>query len=446
VNLLGETIVALATPKGVGGVSIVRLSGVKAYDYALALSTLNCLLPNQILFSKFVINNSLVDEGLISYFKAPCSYTGEDVVEFNCHGGIVISDQLIDGLLGLGARMARAGEFTMRAVMNGKKDLAQAEAVINLVEAKTDKASMQSLKNLSGSLTNKIKGLRNNLLDVISGLEVYLDYPDELESGFDDGSVETLQRLSVECDGLLANYYQGRLLQTGVKLVIVGAPNVGKSSLLNFLLDSERAIVSSEAGTTRDTIEEWIRIDGIAVCIIDTAGIREPAGLVEGFGITRSRESLKNADLILYVRVEGADDLLPSDAEDLFSAGIPIITVINKIDLVSPEDTQLANTCLVSVKNSNGMGFFMDVLQQKLNDMVSVDNDDVVLSNDRQKEQLIKANDSLKKSLDSVNAGYSEDLWLIDLRQALLDLGEITGDGVSEDVLSRVFSRFCVGK
>jgi len=447
---LTETISAIATPLGVGGVAIIRVSGALASSIVLKSSSLKKLDPNSIRLARILDDRGhLIDEALVAWFASPHSYTGEDVAEIQCHGGHVVARQILERTVQLGARLALPGEFTQRAFVNGKIDLIKAESIIDLIEAKTEKATTIQARHLEGDLSHAIGVLRQDLLALVSHLEVHLDYPEEEALAPSTEYVDQLQHLLTGIDHLLHSFQTGRILQDGLTLVIAGKPNVGKSSLLNSLIKEHRVLVSDQPGTTRDAIEVWMKIAEVPVRIVDTAGIHETSDIVENMGIDRTKTYLKKADLILFVvdQVTGITsednavmDQLPEDKT---------VVVVNKIDQVKGEAFTLpfSSEVNVSAKTEQGMPDLWAVLQQRvLLLMGSPDTSQPVLSNERQKEQLFRARTHLLEATQSLEEGLSEDFWLIGLRAALRDLSEILGQDVSTEVLSNIFSRFCVGK
>ncbi len=453
-----DTIAAISTPIGVGGVAIVRISGSQACFIATRLTQKTDFSPNKIVFSKFINSNrQIIDEGLVSYFRSPNSYTGEDVIEINCHGGYVIAQAILEQVMVYGARMATKGEFTLRAFINGKLDLLQAEAVIDLIDAKTFQSSQVSVSQLEGQLSLAIKEIRTKLLHLIAHLEVHLDYPEEEDLSPQENYVQNIQNLITEIDAVLNTFNTGRLLKDGVLTIIAGKPNVGKSSLLNSLLRDDRAIVSHIAGTTRDTIEEWMQIDGLPFKLIDTAGIRQSSDDIEIIGINKAKEYLTKAEIVL-VLLDASTGLEPDDMSIIKSIQkSKIIFIINKIDILPNNEKEILaflkedfsqniiiSTSLMEKESIHGIE---DKLVYFVKNVLLTAKEEVcLLNNERQKEQLVSAKDCLEKAQQSVLQGLSEDFWLIDLKQALSNLSEVIGENVSEEILENIFSRFCVGK
>lgn len=449
---LTETISAIATPQGVGGVSIIRISGASASTIVKAMTTLAELAPNTIRHS--YINrdeNEVIDEALVAWFSAPHSYTGEDIAEIQCHGGIVVARQILERTIELGARLAGPGEFTLRAFINGKMDLIKAESVIDLIEAKTEKATTIQAHHLLGDVSFEIKGMRDDLLSLVAHLEVHLDYPDEETLAPSERYIDRLNRCLFTFDRLLATFRTGRILQEGLLLAIIGKPNVGKSSLLNALLKESRVIVSDQPGTTRDAVEVWMKIASVPVRVVDTAGLHETSDVVEKMGMARSKDYLEKADLVLFV-VDQTTGITPVD--EAIIAALPIqktISILNKVD--QPEKKRcslpavLAEVVKVSAKTEQGLPALWAALESAVLSVVGETNSSQpVLTNVRQKEQLLSARIHILDAIKSLEEGLAEDFWLIGLRAALRDLSEILGQDVSEEVLSSIFSRFCVGK
>jgi tRNA modification GTPase len=446
-----ETISAIATPVGVGGIAVIRMSGPMAATIVLKTTTLKTLVPNSIHLSR--VNDQtgqMIDEALIAWFAGPNSYTGEDVAEIHCHGGVVIARQILARLFQLGSRLAQPGEFTQRAFIHGKMDLIKAEAIIDLIEAKTEKATAVQVRHLFGDLSQAINALRAELLALVSHLEVHLDYPDE-EILFPASSYATqLQQLEGNMEHLLASFKTGRILQEGLMLVIVGKPNVGKSSLLNTLIKEHRVLVSDQPGTTRDAIEVWMKIAEVPIKIVDTAGLHETSDTIEQMGMERTMDYLEKADLVLFV-VDRGTGITDEDREIMgMLSSEKTLMVINKIDQKQhpPSDDILFSPAVhVSAKTEQGMSALWSQLEHSV--LLRVGQADLsrpVLTNERQKEQLIRAKLHVEEALQSMREGLSEDFWLIGLRAALRDLSEILGLDISAEVLSNIFSRFCVGK
>ena len=455
-----DTIAAISTPIGVGGISIIRISGSLTKTILFKLCTVSNIDANQIKFSRFLnTNNSIVDEGLISYFKAPHSYTGEDIAEVNCHGGYITAKIILDTIICHGARLADKGEFTQRAFINGKLDLPQAESIIDIIESKTEKSSSISVNQLEGNLSKKIRDIRKQLLDTIAHLEVHLDYPEDEELETHQNYLNNLKQISNNINKLLDTYQTGRIYREGVLTVIIGKPNAGKSSLLNTLLEDNRAIVSAIPGTTRDTIEEWIQLEGIPFKLVDTAGLRETQSSIEQIGIDKAKNFLEKSDIQIIILdaetgIENEDKVMLKNHLTNNS-----VIIINKCDLKQRKvkeitkylETQkfIHEVNLISVLKNDGIKSLIKKLTLKAEYLLGsnlIKENNTIISNDRQKEKLLKANESIKNASQSISRNMPEDFWLIDLKDALTSLGEISGESVSDEVLSNIFSRFCVGK
>lgn len=460
--MVDDTIAAISTPIGKGGIGIVRVSGNKALDIAQKVfisakqKNIKSLNTHTIVYGNIVNPNTskIIEEGLLMVMKAPSTYTKEDVVEINCHGGILSVQKVLEAVITAGARLAEPGEFTKRAFLNGRIDLSQAEAVIDIINSRTEDFHNVSLNQLEGSISNKIKEYRDELLTLIAQIEVAIDYP---EHDVEQVTNETVQNKTNELigkiDDLIITADTGKIIREGIKTVIIGKPNVGKSSLLNALLKEQRAIVTDIPGTTRDALEEHLNIHGIALRIIDTAGIRQTDDLIEQIGVQKSKEFAQLADLIL-VMLDGSK---PIDDEDLGILDLiknkKYIVIINKVDLPVKLDLDKLydyidkqNIVQICAKNCCGI----DSLYAKLKDMFfngKIDlQDDVYITNVRHKDCLIRAKQSLEEVIKTIDIGMPEDCMSIDLQKAYQILGEITGESVDEDIINRIFSEFCLGK
>ena len=457
-----DTISAIATAIGEGGIGIVRVSGSKAAVIASQLfaaktgKPLTAELSHRAVYGTVIDPDSgqKIDEALLLLMRAPKSYTCEDVAEFHCHGGPVPLQQVLELTLKAGARLAEPGEFTKRAFLNGRLDLAQAEAVIDIIRAKTDTSLKAAMGNLSGRLSTEVKALRQDVLRMIAQLEAAIDFPEEdIEEAAAGEVAQLIQMVDARLAALLATAQTGRILREGLATVIIGKPNVGKSSLLNALLREKRAIVTDVPGTTRDIIEEYVNIRGIPLRIIDTAGIRETTDIVEQIGVERARELVNQADLILLL----LDSSTPLSAEDkavlALLAGKQAVVLINKSDL----PVQLATAEIaaytagrlvlrISVTQDQGLV----ELEQAIADMVYSgqvsQGEAAFVSNVRQADALRQAQGRLAEALATIEAGMPPDCIVVDLRAAWEKLGEITGDTVGEDIIEQIFTQFCIGK
>lgn len=433
-----ETITAIATPPGKGGVGIIRISGKDALTIAQHI-TQKKPQPRQALFTKFYHDSKVIDEGIIIYFKAPNSFTGEDVVELQGHGGPIILDQLLHCVLSHNARMARPGEFSERAFLNGKLDLAQAEAVADLINATTKMAAQSAMRSLQGEFSVEINKLLEELIRLRMFVESAIDFTDEdIDFMGDHKILESLDTLLLQIKSVRLAAKQGALLQAGIHVVIAGAPNAGKSSLLNCLSGRDSAIVTNIAGTTRDVLKEHISIDGLPMHIIDTAGLRETDCIIEQEGVKRAHHELTKADLVLWL-VDATEK--PSNPPS-FPESIPTIRVENKIDLVANYNPD--SGIGISAKNKTNI----DQLKKAIKDKVGFQSDDASAFTARRRhlDALDKTCDAIVHGLQAYRETGAHELLAEDLRQASQTLGEITGQFTSDDLLGKIFSEFCIGK
>jgi tRNA modification GTPase len=443
ITLEFDTIAAISTPPGEGAISIVRLSG----DHAVAIadsvyhSGKKSLLdvPSHTIHYGHIIDpeeQEVVDEVMVSVMRAPKTFTREDIVEINCHGGIVVVNQLLQLILRSGARLAEPGEFTKRAFLNGRVDLSQAEAVMDLIRAKTDRAMSVAINQLDGNLSHLIRRLRQEILETLAQVEVNIDYPE-----YDDVEELTTQLLL------------GKILREGLSTAIIGRPNVGKSSLLNYLLHEEKAIVTEIAGTTRDVIEEYVNVRGVPLKLIDTAGIRETDDVVERIGVERSRKALGEADLILLV-LNQSEPLTAEDRELLEATqGLKRIVLLNKTDLPSHlSQTDLSaylsedEVFSISVLEKAGLDQLEEAIAKLFFGGQTGEKDATYVSNTRHIALLEKAGQSLNEVQNGIMAGMPVDLVQIDMTRCWDYLGEIVGDSVQDELITQLFSQFCLGK
>jgi len=455
--MLFDTIAAISTPRGEGGIGIIRISGDKSFE--ILDKIFNTKNPNRDLgFYKFNYgfihdNGKIVDEVMAVRMKAPKTYTCEDVVEINCHGGHLISEKVLELVLKNGARHAEQGEFTKRAFMNGRIDLSQAEAVMDIIHGKTEKSISLSLEQLRGDLRDKIASFKKALLDVTAHVNVVLDYPEE---GIDDplpsNLRENLENVYAEADRLISSYDKGKKIKEGIKTVIAGKPNVGKSTLLNSLLKEERAIVTHIPGTTRDVIEEIINIKGIPLVLTDTAGIRKTEDIVENIGVEKSKKFIENADLVLLV-LDASRELESEDREvieEIQNHNKKTIVLLNKIDLerkIELEEFNLENILEISAKDNIGIEDMEErIYSYIVEENVEDSSEKLIITNIRHKAALEKTKDAIRNIFETIDAGMPMDLISVDLKEALDSLSEITGEISSEDILDHVFGNFCVGK
>lgn len=453
-----DTIAAISTPRGEGGIGIVRLSGKESLSILCEIfkpksrRNVSELKSYTITYGHIYDGEKLVDEVLVSVMKGPHTYTREDIVEINCHGGYIITEKVLELVLKKGAKLAEPGEFTRRAFLNGRLDLTQAESVIDIIHGKTEKSITLSLNQLRGDLKEQITVLKKLLLDVAAHVNVVLDYPEE---GIDEplpanlrGNLETV---IAETSKLIASYDKGKMIKEGVKTAIVGKPNVGKSSLLNSVLREERAIVTRIAGTTRDTIEEIVNIKGIPLVMIDTAGIRETDDEVENIGVQKSKSLIKNADLVLFV-LDASRELDPEDIEIYNTIeSDKVIGILNKIDIerkINIEQfTKVKKWIEISALEKIGIEDLEDeIYEYVVSGQVEDSSEKLVITNVRHKSALEKTKKSIENILETIDMGYPMDLIAVDLNEALDSLSEVTGEISNEDLLDHIFSNFCVGK
>jgi tRNA modification GTPase len=452
-----DTIVALATPPGVSALGVIRLSGEKAIEIAAELFTSKDLLKQKShsLHVGVLYNHGRpLDEVVVSLFKGPRSYTGENIVEFSCHGSPYIEQQIIDACIEKGARLAKPGEFTQRAFLNGKLDLAQAEAVADLIASSTQASHKTALHNIRGGFSEALKDLRERLLTFSALIELELDFSQEDVEFADRIQLQQLVSEAKQRTGeLIESFRIGNVIRNGVSVAIIGKPNAGKSTLLNVLLNEDRAIVSEIPGTTRDTIEEVINIDGIMFRLIDTAGIREhTTDLIESAGILRSREKMQQADIVLYLFDANENDpagLVKIESE-LRDAAINYLMVANKIDVADEtalreKYNSMAGVIFISAKNK----LHVEVLRERMVDKVlqgKAETENVIVTNARHYHALKEVQQSLEDVSSGMQNKIPADLLALDIRRCLHYLGEITGEITNEDQLDYIFSKFCIGK
>jgi tRNA modification GTPase len=455
-----ETIAAISTPYGSGGISIVRISGSEAITIADSIFQGHLPLAkaktHTIHHGKAIdySNKKMIDDALASVMRAPKSYTGEDTVEISIHGSMLSADLVLKSAIGAGARLAQAGEFTRRAFLNGKIDLAQAEAVIDIIHSKTTRAHENAVSQLEGHLSAKINQIREQLLNVAAAIGVSADYTDE---GFDEDGRDKLHSILSSCYHEVVKLWKGAqygmVMKEGIVTAIAGSPNVGKSSLLNMLSGADRAIVTEIPGTTRDVVEESVNIGGLLLRLADTAGIRQTSDQVEKIGIERSYAYMENADLIILV-LDSSNVLTKQDRELLNQTeGRTRLIVLNKTDLVQKLDEKelsilAKGTSIVRICARNGSG--ADELAKTVRELFlsgeAESKNGEFVTNARQTESLLRAKEHLEYCLETLNRNECVDLVSIDLNDAIADLGEILGLSVSEEVVDRIFSQFCVGK
>lgn len=456
--MLLDTIAAISTPRGEGGISIVRISGSESLEILEKIfkpksnKSIKDLKNYSINYGYIFDNMNLVDEVLVSIMKAPNTYTREDIVEINCHGGFLITEKVLELVLKNGARIAEVGEFTKRAFLNGRIDLTQAEAISDIIHGKTEKSLSLSLNQLRGDLREKIDIIKKSVLDLAAHINVVLDYPEEgIEDPIPDDLMLNLKKASEEIKDLILSYDKGKIIKDGIKTAIIGKPNVGKSSILNSLLREERAIVTQIPGTTRDIIEEVININGIPLILVDTAGIRNTDDIVENIGVNKSKDLINKADLILYV-VDTSREL---DDEDYkihdFINNDKVIGILNKIDIKKEIDLKKLNKIEKWIEISATANIGIEDLENKIykyiiDEKVDDSSQKLIITNVRHKSALEKTNMALDNIFQTVQQGLPMDLMAVDIKDALDSLGEVTGEISSEDLLDHIFSNFCVGK
>jgi len=466
-----DTIVALASPSGAGAIAVIRVSGFDAI--VVSKSVFNSVSGKDITKQKthtlhlghIVDGTKVIDQVLLSVFKGTNSYTGENTIEISCHGSTYIQQQIIQLLLRKGCRMANAGEFTLRSFLNGKMDLSQAEAVADLISSDNEASHQIAMQQMRGGFSNEIKQLRQELLNFASLIELELDFAEE-DVAFADRTQfhQLLNRIEFVLKRLIDSFAVGNVIKNGIPVAIVGEPNVGKSTLLNALLNEERAIVSEIAGTTRDTIEDELVIGGIGFRFIDTAGIRETADVIESLGIQKTFEKIEQAQVVLYL-VDGSRLSVDGKLETLLlEVGKtrnqfpqkPILVIINKMDLISPENVSIIDrklttnnqqltTIYISAKENIGV----DELKNKLLSFVNTGalrNNETIVTNSRHYDSLLKALDEIQKVKYGLETNLSSDFMAIDIREALYHFGMITGQVTNDELLGNIFANFCIGK
>lgn len=455
-----ETIAAISTAMNNSGIGIVRISGNDALTIIDKIfkpinnnKKMTQVKTHTIHYGNIIDDNNIVDEVLVLIMKAPHTYTKEDTVEIDCHGGVLVVKKILELVIRNGARSAEPGEFTKRAFLNGRIDLSQAEAVIDLINAQNEFALDSSIKQLKGNVSEKINEVRAKLINQIAFIESALDDPEHINvDGYGKELSPIIKDMQIELEQLIESADNGRILQEGIKTVILGKPNVGKSSLLNLLVGEERAIVTEIAGTTRDTVEERIRINEISLNIVDTAGIRNTEDIIEKIGVSKALNYAKDADLIVYV-VDGSKDLEQDDYKiiELIKEKKAIV-LLNKIDLemlISKQQMEKLtnkNVILISAKNNVGINEFYSTVKELFYNGQIKFNDQIVITNIRHKEAINQAFESLKLVEQSINDEMPEDFLSIDLMNAYIALGIVIGEAIEDDLVNEIFSKFCTGK
>lgn len=457
--MFSDTIAAIATFPGNAGINIIRLSGTDALKIADKIfidknKQKNVNLKPRYLHYGYIVDkdDKIIDEVLISYMKSPNTYTKEDIIEINCHGGIISAKKILDTVLSYGCRTAERGEFTKRAFLNGRIDLTQAEAVIDIINSKTDSSHEISVKHLEGRLSKQINSVINEIMELLANIEVNIDFPE-----YDEDEI-TVEKVKILCDNLLEELNiliktadTGKIFKEGIKTVILGKPNVGKSSLMNFLLNENRAIVTEIPGTTRDTIEEYVNIKGVPLRIIDTAGIRETNDTVEKIGVEKALEKVSDADLVIMV-FDSSKELEKEDEKILdYIKNKKSIYIRNKTDLENKlnlvDYKEIENEIInISILQNQGLDDIIDKINKMFFEGHLNASDELIINNVRHKNLLIKAKESIEEVLKSIQNNMTIDFIEIDLKEAMKQLGLIVGKSVSDDLVDKIFNEFCIGK
>jgi tRNA modification GTPase len=459
-----DTIAAISTPFGTGGIGIVRISGPTAFEIADKIFKGNRdfskIKSHTINYGKIVEpdTGNVIDEVLLSKMCKPNTFTREDMVEINCHGGMTILRNVLELVINKGARLAEPGEFTKRAFINGRIDLSQAEAVIDLINSKTKESSRAAIEQLEGKLSKRIKDIRAKLIQLIAHIEVNIEYPEyDIEEMTLETAISTIIQAQDELQSLIKSFEKGKIIKEGIKAVIVGKPNVGKSSLLNEFTGKNRAIVTDIPGTTRDIIEDYVDINGMPMRILDTAGIRETEDLVEKIGVQKTEKEIQAADLIILV-IDASEGISKEEIKILEKASDKkVIVLLNKIDLLNEEEsikiekeTRVKSGDKDLIKASLINGFGVESLSDKIYELFMEGkiqfNDEIIITNIRHKNLMEKAKKSLEDALNGSQAGLPLDIVSIDINRAADYLGHITGETIREDIVHEIFSRFCLGK
>ncbi len=456
-----DTICAIATPIGEGGISIIIISGEKALEIADKIfapkskKDIKDMKTYTMRYGTIVDldTKDIIDDVILSYMKGPRSYTGENVIEVNCHGGVVATNRVLNQIVKAGARIAEPGEFTKRAFLNGRIDLSQAEATMDIIKAKTELSMKSAMMQSKGALSKEIGELRKYLLNVLALIEYAVDFTEDDEDIVDDDLIaqikDSITKTITRINSLLKNADEGKIIRDGLNIVIVGKPNVGKSSLLNSLLREKRAIVTDIPGTTRDIIEEYINLDGIPIKITDTAGIRDTEDTVEKIGVERSKEKIEEADLVILMldtsRALDDEDRVIIDAIN----DKKYIALLNKVDLECKLSEEVITSLNRTIEISAKTGFGIENLKEEIKNLFfngEIDSESLIISNTRHKQALYRSLENCNLALEKINLNEYLDLISIYITSAMRALGEITGDELEEDLLNKIFSEFCCGK
>lgn len=453
-----KTIAAISTATGNGGIGIIRMSGKECFNILekifKPIKKSENICGYTIKYGHIMDGDNIVDEVLVSYFKAPKSYTTENMCEINSHGGFIVERRILELCLKNGAELAEPGEFTKRAFLNGRIDLVQAESIIDLINSKSEKEAKASISQLEGNLSKNINSIKSELLDLMADVEASIDYPEyDIEEVTNKKILQTLDKVESHLKKLNETFKNGKILREGIKTAIIGKPNAGKSSLLNTILNEERAIVSETKGTTRDTIEEYVTIEGITLKLIDTAGIRETNDEIEKIGVEKSKKLINEAELVIAI-FDGTKDLSEEDYEilNLIESKNAII-LLNKMDIKDFEldkNDAIKKSGKETIKISARNGDNIDILYKAIANMYKINDieldDGEIVTNIRHKNQIDESLKSIEKTRETVYNNMPVDIIEIYLKQILSDLGKITGDDISEDIINEIFSKFCLGK
>jgi tRNA modification GTPase len=453
---LTDTILALATPPGLGAIGVIRVSGSEAFPLVASVfrgKDITKLPSHTVHLGTLHDGETVLDEVLVTLFRAPNSYTKEDVIEISCHGSTYIIRQIIQLLIGKGARMALPGEFTQRAFLNGRFDLTQAEAVADLIASETEGAHRAAINQMRGGFAHDLQHLRDELIHFASMVELELDFGEEDVEFANRDQLHTLVvNIRKAVRALIDSFRWGNVLKNGVPVVIAGKPNAGKSTLLNALLNEQRAIVSAIPGTTRDVIEDIVTLEGITFRFIDTAGLRDTTDEIEAIGVQRTQAKLKEADLVIYMTdlSSATVESITTELQPILKSGKPVLTVGNKCDLVPKAELAAIQSKVELLPIAAGKGKGIEQLKKKLVELVCASKvpwNQTIVTNSRHYESLVKTDEALGRVLNALDTQITGDLLALDIRQALYHLGEITGSSIGpDDLLANIFSRFCIGK